>query len=279
VTPPRFPFAAGVRAVLFDAGNTLLWLDHARIAAILAGRGVATDETAVRRAERAARPRLDPWLAGARRREGLDVARRYAEFVLEGLGAPPGGDTVRGHADAVLASWPSLWVRPPADARPTLERLVTAGYRVGVVSNSNGTVGRLLDQAGLRDLLGCVVDSALEGVEKPDPEIFRRGAERLGAPPAACVYVGDFRSLDVLGARSAGMEGVLLDPDGVWGAPGSAGGESGGGDAGAAVAAEDAEGAEDAQRAASGVGPARSEGPEEFRAASLAEFAERLLGG
>ena len=35
MTSARFPFAARVRAVLFDAGNTLLWLDHARIAEIL----------------------------------------------------------------------------------------------------------------------------------------------------------------------------------------------------------------------------------------------------
>lgn len=245
MTSPRFPFAARVRAVLFDAGNTLLWLDHARIAEILVSQGIATDEARVRRAERAARPRLDPWLASAERREGLDVARRYAGLVLDGLGAPPSRPAV----DAVLAAWPVLWSRPPEDARPTLERLLAAGYRVGVVSNSNGSVRRLLDDAGLGPLLGCVVDSGLEGVEKPHPEIFRRGAERLGAPPAACVYVGDFRSLDVRGARAAGMEGVLLDPDGVWSPPGP-------GDA------------DDEADGAAG----------EFRAASLAEVASRLLG-
>jgi FMN phosphatase YigB (HAD superfamily) len=53
-------------------------------------------------------------------------------------------------------------------------------------------------------------------VEKPDPRIFGMAAERLALPPSACVYVGDFLSLDVLGARGAGMHAVLLDPIGAW---------------------------------------------------------------
>jgi putative hydrolase of the HAD superfamily len=107
-------------------------------------------------------------------------------------------------------------VRPAADAHACLDALAARGFRLGVVSNSNGRVRSLLEAAGLAAPLGCVVDSGVVGVEKPDPRIFAIAAERLGAAPAACVYVGDFHSLDVLGARAAGMYGVLLDPLGVW---------------------------------------------------------------
>ena len=54
-------------------------------------------------------------------------------------------------------------------------------------------------------------------MEKPDPRIFAIGASRLGVGAAECVYLGDFHSVDVLGARGAGMHGVLLDPIGAWG--------------------------------------------------------------
>ena len=207
-----FAFTAGVSAVLFDAGNTLLWIDHARIAQILGGAGVTCDEAAVRAAEMRARPRLDPFLAGAARRESADTVARYAELILEGVGAAAS----RPAYDALVAAWPTLWVRPPADARPSLDTLAARGFRLGVVSNSNGRVLSLLEAADLAAPLACVVDSGLVGVEKPDPRIFAIAAERLSVPPAACVYVGDFHSLDVLGARAAGMHGVLIDPLGVW---------------------------------------------------------------
>jgi putative hydrolase of the HAD superfamily len=54
----------------------------------------------------------------------------------------------------------------------------------------------------------------VEGVEKPDPEIFLRACRRMGVEPGAALYVGDLYPVDVLGARSAGMEALLLDPMG-----------------------------------------------------------------
>jgi putative hydrolase of the HAD superfamily len=211
-SPDSFAFLAGVSAVLFDAGNTLLWIDHARIAQILTASGVRCDEAAVRNAEMRARPRLDPFLAGAARRESAGTVTRYAGLILEGVGAPASGDALA----ALVAAWYSLWVRPPADARASLDALAARGFLLGVVSNSNGSVRALLEAADLAAPLGCVVDSGVVGVEKPDPRIFAIAAERLGVAPAACVYVGDFHSLDVLGARGAGMHGVLLDPLGAW---------------------------------------------------------------
>jgi HAD superfamily hydrolase (TIGR01509 family) len=215
-----FDFAPRIRAVLFDAGNTLLWIDHARVALALTQAGLPCDEAAVRDAEMRARPLLDPFLVGATRREGIEVVRRYAALVVENLvharssaGAAP--DFVAGLA-AIEAVWPSLWVRPPADAHSTIAELRRRGYRTGVVSNSTGNVRSLLGAAGYLPLLECVIDSGLVGVEKPDPRIFALACDALGLPPGACAYVGDFLSLDVLGARAAGMHGVLLDPIGAW---------------------------------------------------------------
>ena len=69
--------------------------------------------------------------------------------------------------------------------------------------------------AGIRDAFELVIDSQLVGVEKPDPRIFAIALERLGLPPAAALYVGDIYEVDVVGARRAGLDVILLDPLGL----------------------------------------------------------------
>jgi putative hydrolase of the HAD superfamily len=55
------------------------------------------------------------------------------------------------------------------------------------------------------------VISGVEGVEKPDPRIFRLALERAGTKPAESVYVGDSPAFDIEPARGVGMFAVLLD--------------------------------------------------------------------
>ena len=86
-----------------------------------------------------------------------------------------------------------------------------------MISNSNGSARTLLEGAGLGDELDFVIDSALVGVEKPDPRIFRLALEQAGVAPHEAVYIGDLYSVDVLGSRAAGLRSILLDPRGYWG--------------------------------------------------------------
>lgn len=208
---------AAPRAVLFDAGNTLLWIDHARIAAILTACGIPAAAEAVRRAEMGLRPALDRAMCGQPKREGADTVRRSVAALLAALGARPSPDEERAAHEALLAAWPRLWIAPPDDAAETLDRLTARGVTVACVSNSNGRVAALLEETGLAARLAAVVDSGIEGVEKPDPRIFRAAADRIGVAARDCVYVGDLLRIDVLGARGAGMRGVLYDPGDVWG--------------------------------------------------------------
>jgi putative hydrolase of the HAD superfamily len=50
------------------------------------------------------------------------------------------------------------------------------------------------------------------GVEKPDPRVFGMALSRLGVSPSEALYVGDIYEVDVVGARRAGMDVILLDP-------------------------------------------------------------------
>lgn len=105
-----------------------------------------------------------------------------------------------------------LWTHVQEGAADAIRRVTGLGFRAGVVSNADGRVEALLRALGLADLVEFVIDSHAVGVAKPDPRIFRMGAERLGLRPEECLYVGDLYAIDVLGARAAGLMPLLLDP-------------------------------------------------------------------
>jgi putative hydrolase of the HAD superfamily len=212
----RFAFADDVRAVLFDLGNTLMCIDHALLAETLRRAGVPSEEEAVRRAEIRTRPRIDAVLATSARREGREIMDALARLFLDELAAGLSSD---GNARAAcLAAWPTLWRRVPDDARATLAALRSRGLRLGVVSNTpDGGARSRLAAASLLEALEFVVDSHEMGIEKPDPRIFAHAARAMALEPSACLYVGDLFSVDVVGARAAGMHAALIDPIGVWG--------------------------------------------------------------
>jgi putative hydrolase of the HAD superfamily len=105
----------------------------------------------------------------------------------------------------------NLWEIVPPDVPAALEELKPR-FRLSVISNANGTVREKLRRVGLIDFFDMVLDSHEEGVEKPDPRIFRAALERTGARAERSLYIGDMYHIDVAGARAAGMEVVLLDP-------------------------------------------------------------------
>jgi len=107
-----------------------------------------------------------------------------------------------------------LWTHIQEGTVRAIVRMREMGYRLGVVSNADGRVAALLHRLGIAELVEFVIDSHVVGVSKPDPRIFRMGAERLGLEPGQCLYVGDLYVIDVLGARAAGLQPLLLDPFG-----------------------------------------------------------------
>jgi putative hydrolase of the HAD superfamily len=81
-----------------------------------------------------------------------------------------------------------------------------AGVTTGLISNSWGA-GRY-DRDAFPELFDAVVISGEVGLHKPEPEIFRLGAERIRLPPDECVFVDDLRE-NCAGAEAVGMTAVL----------------------------------------------------------------------
>jgi putative hydrolase of the HAD superfamily len=76
------------------------------------------------------------------------------------------------------------------------------GVRTGLVSNSWGT--RRYPRDLLAELFDGIVISGEEGFRKPDARMYALGAERIGAEPAACVFVDDL-AFNLDPARELGM--------------------------------------------------------------------------
>jgi putative hydrolase of the HAD superfamily len=202
VSPPRLP----LRAVLFDAGNTLLFLDYARMAdAVSRALGVALTGPALAAAAPAAARAMEQSRASDQER-----AAAYLETLFLAAGVPSTRLAEVRELLTRLHGELHLWSGIAPDAHETLARLRRAGLRLGVVSNSDGRVEEALTAAGLRSYFDIVVDSALVGVEKPDPAIFRAALEALNVAAEEALYVGDLYEVDVLGANAAGMAAVLL---------------------------------------------------------------------
>jgi HAD superfamily hydrolase (TIGR01509 family) len=208
-----------VDLLCLDAGNTVVFLDHGRMARLCAPFGLATNAAAIERAEGEAKVALEegrmlyPGWSGAH----VAASRGWAGFVgtiLHGAGVPL--DRLPAALDALWAEHLAfnLWSLVPPGLAAALDRVRAAGVRVAIVSNSEGHLDELLVRVGVRASVDLVVDSGIVGVEKPDPRIFDLALRHFGVPASRALHLGDVYSTDVLGARAAGIRVALVDPFG-----------------------------------------------------------------
>jgi putative hydrolase of the HAD superfamily len=204
------------RAVFFDAGETLVYPHPSfpeLLAQVLAEHGHRVDPADIREkvhvvssvfTEAAQRGEL--W-STSRERSQRFWAKVYSSLLAE-LGLP----FVDGLKQAVYDTFTDLAnYRLFPDVLQTLERLQAAGLVLGVVSNFEEWLELLLETLEVTRFFSVRVISGAEGMEKPDPRIFRLALERTGMLPRESVYVGDSPSFDIEPARAVGMFAVLLD--------------------------------------------------------------------
>ena len=219
---------SGASAILLDAGGVLVFPTRELLLPRLTAAGVPFDVAVLERAHYRAMVAQD--LAPTPPAPGTWWREYLVSFVAE-CGVPEDrcqalaaeiAETARDHS----------WANVGSGAVGGLRALAALGLPMGIVSNSDGTVeaelrrlglcyapdGRPEDPAGVS--VGVVVDSAVAGVAKPDPAIFRIALDALGVPPSRTVlHVGDSLRFDVAGALAAGLQPVHLDPYGLCPAP------------------------------------------------------------
>jgi HAD superfamily hydrolase (TIGR01509 family) len=204
------------RAVSFDLGHTLLFPRYEVYADLLSSQGVEADRDAIVAVETRLRPWFDQLVLGSDGLEGLWTVYYRRFFELLGVEGERTGGLLLGLREHQREGI-GLWTEPAPGAAEVLGELRGLGLRLACVSNNDGRLQAMVDFQGWGGCFDVLVDSELVGVTKPDPRIFSFAIEGLGVPPDQLVHVGDYYSTDVVGARRAGIEGVLYDPQGAYG--------------------------------------------------------------
>ena len=219
-------------AILLDAGGVLVFPEPANLLPSLREAGVDPDLATLERAHYQAMAAQD--------QETVPPApatwwRDYLTTYLAACGV------IEGRCEQIaieMARHPRRygWAHVGLGVKDGLRALAGLGLPMGVVSNSNGTVEGDLRRVGVcygpdgdrppgpgakeGVRMGVILDSAVVGVAKPDPEIFRLALDALDVPAGGGVlHVGDSLRYDVAGALAAGLQPVHMDPHGFCPAP------------------------------------------------------------
>jgi putative hydrolase of the HAD superfamily len=201
-----------LKALLFDFGGTLAFLDFELLAREFSREGRRIEALALEHAEYAGRAAIDQHLSKAPGQQADDST--YAHFFRAWMSAAGIGETEIGDCALrfrAIHQEATLWrvVRP--GTFEALEAFKSAGYRLAIVSNAEGQVEADAKRFGLAKYFDVIIDSHIVGVAKPDPRIFQIALERLGVGPDEARFAGDIYSIDVEGARAAGIEARLVD--------------------------------------------------------------------
>jgi putative hydrolase of the HAD superfamily len=195
-TKPSLPEVRGVRGVIFDFGGVLIDMRWDVSAGLEDAHGLP------RHALLETLYRTPTWREIERGQGDLPAWRAGAHRLLE---EQAGHSLPRLH-DAWVAA------RHLIRANVLLARRLRPAYRTAILSNADQSLRGRLHELGIHDLFDTVVSSAEEGVAKPDLEIYRRAAERLGLPPESCVFVDDYDA-NVRAAEAVGMRGIVYRVD------------------------------------------------------------------
>jgi putative hydrolase of the HAD superfamily len=207
-----------LKAVFFDAAGTLfdarepVGHTYARIARL---HGLHADDAAVGAGFRRAFAST-PGLAFGPGRPAAEIRRLEREWwhglvrrSFEGLGE---FDSFEVFFDDLFAYFgdPASWV-PMPEVNATLQRLKNTKLKLGIISNFDHRLYRILDGLGLRPFFDSVTISSEAGYAKPARQIFTAALASLEVTAAQAAHVGDSEHMDVRGAQEAGLRPILIE--------------------------------------------------------------------
>jgi HAD superfamily hydrolase (TIGR01549 family) len=198
--------------LLFDAGGTLVFPDQVFLGKTAHKYGIALNDKELFKGYYKLIYELDRQA----RQQGFFSQRPwpngYAYSLLRTLGIQENKARVIGEIVNERHKFQSLWTYTFAWVYWTLKLLKNLGYRMSVISNSDGNIKRVFRDLALDCYFDEVFDSHALGVEKPDAAIFEIALNKLMISPADAVYIGDVYEVDIKGANLAGLGAIHLDP-------------------------------------------------------------------
>jgi putative hydrolase of the HAD superfamily len=217
VTALRGAGAPPLRTVFFDLGDTLMYV-HPDVPTLYLETcrelGLEVEPEGVSAALHAGERHYREALRAGRSFESSITEARafwqeYNQLILTELGAA--GDTAVMARTLAERFWsPPSW-RVFPEVHEVLGALQDAGLQLAVISNFTDALTAVCRTHVLDGYFDCLVASTVTGSQKPVVSIFREALRRTGAAPESSVHIGDNYVADVLGARAAGIDAVLVD--------------------------------------------------------------------
>ncbi|HWP47674.1 MAG TPA: HAD-IA family hydrolase [Candidatus Limnocylindrales bacterium] len=206
------------KAVLFDAGNTLLYTSPsvAEIYHIVAKEyGCSASIEDVREAAKKVYKEFDAAFlqANSEYRHSDEEDRRRWALLIKSTFQQVGFDRCLDEiTEKLLETFrnPAIWRLFP-EVMEVLQRLKSEGYKLGIVSNWSSALLDLCTALELEPHLDITLVSAVVGWEKPSPFIFQKALSLLEVSPEEAIHIGDSYHHDILGAQSVGIRAVLID--------------------------------------------------------------------
>ena len=133
------------------------------------------------------------------------------EFLAEKGCEPVEDALVRKALDEMYSVTQKNWCLEQ-DSIPTLDRLLSNGFRLGLISNTSDdkNVQQLIDQHGLRNYFEFIITSAGCGIRKPDSRIFQAALDHFTVESDCAAMVGDTPEADILGANQMGIYSIWI---------------------------------------------------------------------
>jgi HAD superfamily hydrolase (TIGR01549 family) len=201
--------------LLLDAGGVLLFMDQEYLSELANTYGFKIEAEWFYDQHFRIIHWFDTYVMGHRKfPPGLN--RPYSQILFEMMGMPEETAAQAAQIAEARNAQMNLWGFTFPWVKETLDRLQGEGYRMSVVSNSDGTVERELQRQGMRGYFERVYDSEVVGIRKPNPGIYELALRDLGLRPEEALFVGDMFYIDIWGANRVGIPGLHLDPLGLY---------------------------------------------------------------
>jgi putative hydrolase of the HAD superfamily len=201
---------SSIKAIIFDLGGTLLHLDYPYISTELRKHGYEIAEADFFESVSRINHKMEEVLAANPASTDASRWQIYFDWLCDDLQVELDRDDFILNRLKPRHASHNLWNYVLPGTQELLKTLKSS-YRLAMISNSDGRAEQKTVQYGLRPHLEFVIDSHCVGIEKPDPKIFDLALEKLALYPGDCLYIGDIYSIDVLGARAAGLTPILID--------------------------------------------------------------------
>jgi len=209
-----------IKVLFLDVGNTIMSMDYEMICREMERINIHCDAGILERADASARPIISSDVNKIKKDPSADervflFARIIEQLPIEIIKHLDSTQEVAQNLVSILFNEENvirLWTRVLPGTEEALAKFQAMGFQMHVIGNADGLLEQRLANADLRKYFGIVIDSHIVKIEKPDPRIFNIALDATDCEPQEALYAGDVYEVDIVGARSAGMQAVLVDP-------------------------------------------------------------------